>query len=73
MDYLREKYGSYAPTCLQNVKLPTQMQIFIQTLSYYLSVTMAHASTVEPLYNSPLCSGFTQIHSFFSGPYEMPT
>jgi hypothetical protein len=65
MDYLHEKYGGYAPSCLQKVKLPTQMQTFIQALSYYLSVTMAHASTVEPLSISPLCSGFTQISFFF--------
>jgi hypothetical protein len=65
MDYLCEKYGVYAPSCLQKVKLPTQKQTFIQALSYYLSVTMAQASTVEPLSISPLRSGFTQISFIF--------
>jgi len=65
MHYLCEKYGGYALSCLQKVKLPTQMQIFIQVLNYCLSVAMAHASTVEPLSVSPLCSGFTQISLIF--------
>lgn len=65
MDYLCEKYGGYAPFCLQKVKLPTQMQTFIQVLNYYLSVTMANARTVESLSISPICSGFTQISFIF--------
>ena len=51
MDYLCKKYGGYAPSCLQKVKLPIQMQIFIQVLNYCLSVTVAHASRLQLKYD----------------------